>query len=437
MQIKLSPPVALLLAADLLCMLCLFFAAGVTGEGQFISEEVKILVGHEGRWDLQILSLVLLSALRVTVLLLLWSRAAAAAAAATPPAAFCALFCAASTALSAVRLRWLVETMPFGSPKFPGGSAAQAAIAASVAFSATELLTGAALWAGWRREARAGAVRSAAVGINDGDGAAVEDGEKGGAGDQPGAKASLKRLAGLAVPERGLLLIGSCALLITSAAGTATPLFFGIVIDKVVNATAGHAGQRALDATLLDLFGIFVVQAAASFVRAYTFTLAGQKLVARVRRELFAVITQQEIAFFDTTRTGELINRLSSDTGVIQNACTVNISMMLRNTVSIIFSLGLMFTLSPSLTGVLLAVVPLVGIGAVFYGKKVKGMSVVARRAAARAARRLNPVAGKRPSKTGLPTQRRRRRSRLDRFGRCERLRTRRSANGSTMPRSI
>ena len=44
--------------------LALFFAAGVTGEAQFISEEVKILVGHDGLWDRQILSLVFLSAVR-------------------------------------------------------------------------------------------------------------------------------------------------------------------------------------------------------------------------------------------------------------------------------------------------------------------------------------------------------------------------------------
>ena len=66
------------------------------------------------------------------------------------------------------------------------------------------------------------------------------------------------------------------------------------------------------------------------------------------------------------TRTGELTNRLSSDTQVIQNAMTVNISMLARYIVQIVGSLAVMFGLSWKLTLVLLSVVPPVAIGAVW-----------------------------------------------------------------------
>lgn len=62
------------------------------------------------------------------------------------------------------------------------------------------------------------------------------------------------------------------------------------------------------------LVGVLTAGSLASFVRAWMFERAGQQLVAHLRRDLFRSISVQEIAFFDATRTGELTNRLSSDT---------------------------------------------------------------------------------------------------------------------------
>lgn len=77
----------------------------------------------------------------------------------------------------------------------------------------------------------------------------------------------------------------------------------------------------------------------------------------------------QEIGFFDKSRTGELTNRLASDTQVIQNTVTTNISMLARYTLQMILSIGLMFYISPRLTAVLLSVVPVIAVSAVQYGE--------------------------------------------------------------------
>ena len=68
-------------------------------------------------------------------------------------------------------------------------------------------------------------------------------------------------------------------------------------------------------------------------------------------------------------RTGELISRLTSDTQAVQNAVTVNISMLARYTLQMILCVGMMFWQSPQLTAVLLSVVPIIVIGAVQYGE--------------------------------------------------------------------
>ncbi|GFO16380.1 ABC transporter b family protein [Plakobranchus ocellatus] len=130
----------------------------------------------------------------------------------------------------------------------------------------------------------------------------------------------------------------------------------------------------SLNRTVLTLLGIYMVGALTSLLRSYLFTLAGQRLVARLRTKLFTSVVEQEIAFFDVNRTGELCNRLSSDTSVLQNATTVNVSMLFRYVLQIVGSLILMFYLNASLTGVLLAIVPVVTLGASQYGKFVRKM---------------------------------------------------------------
>eukprot|EP00040_Diaphanoeca_grandis_P023287 m.126459 g.126459 ORF g.126459 m.126459 type:complete len:792 (-) comp29201_c0_seq1:136-2511(-) len=179
--------------------------------------------------------------------------------------------------------------------------------------------------------------------------------------------ASLTRLFQLAKPEYGLLFAGFMMLLVSSVSTVLAPMFFG----KVIDASNKH-DKKGLTHLIMILGILYIGGAVASFFRSVLFTMAGQRLVARVRSDLFATIIKQEIAFFDVTRTGELTNRLASDTAVIQNACTVNLSMLARYTVQIVGSLALMFSLSWNLTLVLISVIPGVGIGAVAYGRQVK-----------------------------------------------------------------
>eukprot|EP00698_Gefionella_okellyi_P019000 TRINITY_DN576_c0_g1_i1.p1 TRINITY_DN576_c0_g1~~TRINITY_DN576_c0_g1_i1.p1 ORF type:complete len:759 (-),score=182.47 TRINITY_DN576_c0_g1_i1:78-2315(-) len=179
--------------------------------------------------------------------------------------------------------------------------------------------------------------------------------------------ANLKRLTSLAKPHWRPITLGTIMLLIASASTVAMPAFFGKVISAV-QGSSPTAYTDLVNATLLLLL-IMSVGSVASFVRAWMFELAGQQLVARLRCELFNSISIQDVAFFDEQRTGELTNRLASDTQVIQNAATVNISMTLRYLIQIIGSIVILFIISWKLTLVMLSVVPVVAIGAVVYGR--------------------------------------------------------------------
>ncbi|XP_060080419.1 uncharacterized protein LOC132559811 [Ylistrum balloti] len=196
-----------------------------------------------------------------------------------------------------------------------------------------------------------------------------DDGEEIGKDGEPlKRKVTFARLAALAKPELGLLGLASFGLLFSSASQMVAPLFFGKVVD------AAQHSISELTRTVLIMLGIYLVGNFFAMIRAWLFTLAGMRLVARLRKRLFNSIIQQEVAFFDVNRTGELCNRLASDTSVLQNAITVNVSMLVRNILQLIGSLGFMFYLNPSLTGVLLSVVPIVSLGAVQYGKLLKNL---------------------------------------------------------------
>jgi len=177
-----------------------------------------------------------------------------------------------------------------------------------------------------------------------------------------------KRLAKLSKPELPIILLGFIALIISSLSSLAVPGFFGQIVE--VLSTTGDI--NSLNNSTIALVIIFVIGSIATSIRSYLFTLAGQKFVARMRNELFGSIIKQDVSFFDQSRTGELINRLASDTQVLQNTVTVNISMAVRYAIQIIGTIILLFVTNWRLTLIMLSIIPVLVISAVFYGRKVK-----------------------------------------------------------------
>ncbi|PTL76486.1 ABC transporter ATP-binding protein [Vitiosangium sp. GDMCC 1.1324] len=185
----------------------------------------------------------------------------------------------------------------------------------------------------------------------------------------------------LARPQTRRLIAGTVFLLIASALGLVYPKVIGDIIDQALK-----AGDRSrIDAIALSMVAVFLVQGAAMALRFYFFTTAGERVVTKLRQDLFASLMSQEVGFFDERKTGELTNRLASDTTVLQNTVSVNISMGLRNAASALGSIALLFYTSPMLTGLMLAIVPVVAVGAVTYGRRVRGLAKQTQDALARA----------------------------------------------------
>jgi len=191
---------------------------------------------------------------------------------------------------------------------------------------------------------------------------------------------SFGRLFSVAAPERCLLLWATFALVISSLSNLVIPTFIGLIMDSINrNINLGPSAQeeaiRELNRYIIMLGIIIAIGSFFSFIRGYWFNLAGERVVARIRKQLFSSIIGQEIGMFDLTRTGELVNRLSADTSTLKNAATINISMALRWLGTVIGGLFFLFKISWKLSLIMLSVVPVVLIGARAYGSLIRDVS--------------------------------------------------------------
>lgn len=178
-------------------------------------------------------------------------------------------------------------------------------------------------------------------------------------------KVNLKRLIGLSYPERYMITTGFLMLLISSSTNVIVPYFFGAVVDSAQN----FPDLNEMNKYIGYMFIVFLLGSLAGAVRSWIFELAGQRVVARLRQNVFKAIIKQDVKFFDENRTGELTSRISSDTQVLQSAVTSNLSMLSRYLLQIIGSVVFMFSLQASLTGLLLGVIPVVTLLTMHYGK--------------------------------------------------------------------
>jgi ABC transporter fused permease/ATP-binding protein len=181
----------------------------------------------------------------------------------------------------------------------------------------------------------------------------------------------IRRLIALGRPEARRLAVGTIFLLLGSAASLAYPQGIGKLFD---GALSGVDPSR-IDREALKMGVVAVVFGISIAIRFILFSVAGERVVTRLRERLYRSIIDQEIGFFDARRTGELISRLGSDTSVLQSAISVNVSMALRSLAQAAGGVAFLVYTSPQLTVVMLAVVPAVALGAVIYGKRVRRLA--------------------------------------------------------------
>src|SRR5262249_1974300 len=157
---------------------------------------------------------------------------------------------------------------------------------------------------------------------------------------------------------------GTFALLITAS----TVLALGSFMRYLVDRGFGLGDPQILDRTVLALFIVTVVLALATYARFYLVTWVGERVVADVRQAVCHYIIRLSPGFFEVTRTGEVISRLTTDTTLLQTVVGSSASIALRNSIMMVGAAVMLFITSPKLTGLVFLVIPFVVAPIIIYG---------------------------------------------------------------------
>ncbi len=181
----------------------------------------------------------------------------------------------------------------------------------------------------------------------------------------------LGRFLPLMLRHRGMVVAAGFFLTLAAVTTLALPSALRRLIDEgFSNADSAFVGRY-----FLGLVGLAGVLALASACRYYFVINLGERVVADLRREVFAHVTRLSPGFFDTARSGEIASRLAADTTQLKAVMGATASVALRNAILGVGAIAMMVVTSPKLSGLVIAAIPLVLLPLLAFGRQVRARS--------------------------------------------------------------
>ncbi|MBC5767146.1 ABC transporter transmembrane domain-containing protein [Ramlibacter albus] len=190
-----------------------------------------------------------------------------------------------------------------------------------------------------------------------------------------GTPKSLSGLLPFLRPYRGHIAAAGVFLVLAAAATLLFPVALRGMIDEGI-AAGGH-GERlvALQDNFLALFAVAVALGVFSAARFYFVSWLGERVTADLRTAVYAHVLEQSPEFFETTQTGEVLSRLTTDTTLVQTVVGSSFSLGLRNVVMGVGALAMLVYTHPYVMSLVLAAVLLVVLPAMAFGRRVRKLS--------------------------------------------------------------
>lgn len=171
-------------------------------------------------------------------------------------------------------------------------------------------------------------------------------------------------------PYRGLYLAGMVMLIFS----TLTTLMFPILVGEMTKVLEGKSAFNLNHVAMV--FGIVLLsQGVFSYFRVLFFAVVSEKATADIRKLLYRKIITTPIPFFENNRVGDLISRLSSDVGAVQNVLTTTVAEFFRQVATLVLGLAYLFYVSWQLTLFMLATFPVTVLAALLFGRFVRRLS--------------------------------------------------------------
>src|SRR5690554_3524406 len=199
-------------------------------------------------------------------------------------------------------------------------------------------------------------------------GAAIEEHAK---VDQQKPWRGLLRLFKYAAAYKGRLAIAIGALVVGAGLGLVYPWYFGELLGDAFS----HQDSASLNRNTLILLGVFAAGSVFVFIRHYLMSWVGERVVADLRREVHGHLLTMTQRYFHNNRTGELLSRQSDDATRLQAVIGTDLSMALRNILTLFGGIAMLLVVSPKLTGTVLLVVPPLVISANLWGRVIRRLA--------------------------------------------------------------
>ncbi|MBY2986103.1 ABC transporter transmembrane domain-containing protein [Rhizobium leguminosarum] len=181
----------------------------------------------------------------------------------------------------------------------------------------------------------------------------------------------LGRLTPYVMRYRGLVAGALMSLALAAITSLALPLAVRRMIDHGFTQSDG----RFINSYFAMLMVMAIVLAVASALRYYFVITIGERIVADLRRDVFAHVTRLSPSFFDVNQSGEIVSRLTADTTQIKSAVGATASVALRNLILCIGAMGMMIVTSPKLSSLVIGAIPLIVFPLVAFGRSVRKRS--------------------------------------------------------------
>src|SRR5437868_6016336 len=157
-----------------------------------------------------------------------------------------------------------------------------------------------------------------------------------------------------------------------------TTLVVPVAVRRMIDFGFSPEGIALINSYFSVMIAVVAVLAAASASRYYLVMTIGERIVADLRRDVFAHLVSLSPAFFDSARSGELVSRLTADTTQIKSAVGASVSTALRNVMLFVGATAMMVITSPRLSGLVILAIPLIVLPLVVFGRWVRRLSRLA-----------------------------------------------------------
>ncbi|GAB6023584.1 hypothetical protein CHUAL_008355 [Chamberlinius hualienensis] len=178
-----------------------------------------------------------------------------------------------------------------------------------------------------------------------------------------------------------LLFIGAIASsLIVAILNIQIPALLGGLVNVVGGLSSGNEAGALLSqlkGPAVKLIYCYCLQSVFTFLYIAFLSSMGERMACDIRKDLFSAILRQDIAFFDSHRTGELVNRLTTDVQDFKSAFKLCISQGLRSIAQTVGCVGTLYFISPKMTSIMLFGLPvMVGFGSIL-GSGLRQLSTI------------------------------------------------------------